>query len=133
MLLDRYVHDLTDVPFVHHDDIAVGRGAGAYLKALGCNRILIVSQGSRIGSDFTITPLKNRAAGCQEIDGVEVIRLPAAGTDEAGGLARSRVLRCKGEGSKRMTVYLLSLTALPSDAGTISQQSAATERTLKAY
>jgi DNA-binding LacI/PurR family transcriptional regulator len=97
VLVDRYVHDLIDVPFVHHDDTAVGRGAGAYLKGLGCNRILIVKQGSRDKTrDFKITPLEERAGGCEEIKGVDVTPLPAAGTDEEGGFAALKNFEMKG-------------------------------------
>jgi LacI family transcriptional regulator len=87
VLVDRYLRDLPHVFSVHPDDISAGRQAAIHLQQCGCNRILIVDQGSRSSDRFAITPLEDRVKGCRiEADNnVKVRYLPAAGSDEGGG------------------------------------------------
>jgi LacI family transcriptional regulator len=88
VLIDRYLADSGDVCCVHHDDVSAGRQAALYLKEFGCERILIVDQGSRLEDKFAITPLADRIRGCKlqlEGDRTKVRSLPVVGCDEQGG------------------------------------------------
>lgn len=87
VLVDRYLHDLPEIPSVHPDDISAGRQAALYLRERGCRRVLVVDQGSRLSDTFSITPLQDRVRGAQiELAGsIPVRRLRAAGYDEQGG------------------------------------------------
>lgn len=87
VLIDRYLTNLPNLACVHPDDDLAGRSAAHYLiHAQGCDRIIVVDQGSRNGNKFVISPLTDRADGCEAASGsVDVIHLPPAGTDERGG------------------------------------------------
>ena len=87
VLIDRYFENMRDLPCVHPADKAAGKFAAKYLEGKGCKRILVVDQGARDSTQFSITPLKERQDGCARMakEGFEVKILSQIGTDEEGG------------------------------------------------